>query len=85
MRRKRESTLQGAYEIAGVSTLDDLLRLLEVVTFDALSLDNSVARGRLLLGVIQAGTKLIEVSEHEERLTAIEAALGPRLVKKGRR
>ena len=85
LRRKRESTLQGAYEITGVSTLDDLLRLLEVVTFDALSLDNSVARGRLLLGVVQTGTKLIEVGEHEERLAAIEAALGPRLVKKGRR
>ena len=84
LRRKRESTLQGAYEITGVSTLDALLRLLEVVAFDALSLDNSIARGRLLLGVIQAGTKLREVGEHEERLAAIESALGPRLVKKGR-
>jgi hypothetical protein len=85
LRRKRESTLQGAYEITGVGSLDDLLRILEVVTFDALSLDNSIARGRLLLGVVQMGTKLIEVGEHEERLAAIESALGPRLVRKGRR
>ena len=85
LRRKRESTLQGAYEITGVGSLDDLLRILEVVTFDALSLDNSIARGRLLLGVVQMGTKLIEVGEHEERLAAIESALGPRLVRKERR
>ena len=85
LRRKRESTLQGAYEITGVATLDDMLRVLEVVTFDALSLDNSIARGRLLLGVVQIGTKLIEVGEQEERLAAIESALGPRVVKKGRR
>ena len=85
LRRKRESTLQGAYEITGVATLDDLVRLLEVVTFDALTLDNSIARGRLLLGVVQTGTKLIEVGEMEERMQAVEAALGPRLVKRGRK
>ena len=52
-RRKRESTLLGAYEISGVGSVADLMRLLEVVMFDALSLENSVARGRLLLGVIR--------------------------------
>lgn len=85
LRRKRESTLQGAYEVTGVATLDDLLGLLKVVTFDALSLENSIARGRLLLGVVQTGAKLLEVGEQEERLAAIEAALGPRVVKRERR
>ena len=58
-----------------------LRRLLEIVTFDGLALENSVARGRLLLAAILAGAKLLEVGEHEERLEAIEAALGPRIVK----
>jgi hypothetical protein len=49
------------------------------------SLDNTVARGRLLLGVVSMATKLLEVGEHEERLSAIEAALGPRLIKRGSR
>ena len=85
LRRKREGTLQGAYELSGLSSIDDYYRLLEVVGYEALSLENTVARGRLLLGVIQTGIKLKEVGDHEERLTAIEATLGPRMVAGKRR
>jgi hypothetical protein len=32
------------------------------------------------VAVVQTGSKLLEVGEHEERLAAIEATLGPRVV-----
>ena len=59
--------------------------LLEVVTFDGLGMEISVARGRLLIAAALALTKLLEVGELEQRLEAVEAALKPRLVKAGRR
>ena len=84
-RRRREKALEGAYELDGLDSVSALRRLLESVAFDALALENSVARGRLLLAAILAGARLLEVGEHEERLQDIEAALGPRLVKRDRR
>ena len=78
-RRRREKALGGAYELDGLDSVPSLRRVLEIVTFDALALENSVARGRLLLAAVLAGSRLLEVGEHEERLEAIEAALGPRL------
>jgi hypothetical protein len=85
-RRRRESTLAGAYEIGPLDTVGGIRRVLEIVTFDGLGMEtNSVARGRLLIAAAQALTKLLEVGELEERLAAVEAALGPRLVKLGKR
>lgn len=85
-RRRRESTLAGAYEIGPLNTVGGIRRVLEIVTFDGLGMEtNSVARGRLLIAAAQALTKLLEGGELEERLAAVEAALGPRLVKPGKR
>jgi hypothetical protein len=84
-RRRRESTLSGAYEIGGLDTVIGIRRVLEIVTFDGLGMEaNSVARGRLLIAVAQALTKLLEVGELEQRLADVESALKPRLVR-GRR
>ncbi len=83
-RRRREHTVAGAYEIEGVTTVPQLQRIMEVVIFEGLALENTAARGRLLIAAVLASAKLIEVEDHEERLQAIEAALKPRLVK-GRR
>jgi hypothetical protein len=85
-RRRRESTLAGAYEIGALDTVRGIRRVLEIVTYDGLGMEISVARGRLLIAAMQALTKLLEVGELEERLETVEAALGPRLVgAKGRR
>lgn len=78
-RRRSESTLSGAYEFEGLSGPGDLKRILEIATFDALALENSVARVRTLIALVQAGARLFEVTEQEERLRALEAAVGPRL------
>jgi hypothetical protein len=80
-RRRRESTLAGAYDVESLETVGGIRRVLEIVTFDGLGMENSIARGRLLIAATQALTKLLEVGELEQRLTDVEAALGPRLVR----
>ena len=76
LRRKREGTLQGAYEISGLATVDDIRRVLEVAVLDALALDNSVARVRALVAASQAAARLLEVGELEGRVEALEAVFG---------
>ncbi len=83
LRRRREATVAGAYEFEGLSQVSDLRRVLEIAAVDALSLENSVARSRVLIAVVQAGARLLEVGELDERLDSLEAAVGPRLA--GRR
>lgn len=85
-RRRRESTLAGAYDVAGLDSVAGIRRVLEVVTFDGLGMEVSIARGRLLIAAAQALTKLLEVGELEQRLEEVERALTPRLVAlRGRR
>ncbi|MPZ48905.1 MAG: hypothetical protein GEU75_06285 [Dehalococcoidia bacterium] len=84
-RRKREGALAAAYDLDGMSSILELRRLLEIATIDTINLENSVARNRVLIAAVLAGAKLIEVGEHEDRIAAIEAALGPRVVKSERR
>jgi hypothetical protein len=75
VRRKREVTLAGAYDFEGLDTVHQLRRLLLVVAFDMLSLENSVARARVIVAIVLTGAKLLEVGEFAERLAALEAAV----------
>ena len=85
-RRRKEATVAGAYDIEGLDTVPQLRRIVAIVLTDALSMENSVARGRLLLAATQTAAKLLEVGELEQRLEEVEAIMGPRLVeRKGRR
>lgn len=77
-RRRREGIVRGTYEIESLDTVADLWRLLVVATVDALALDNSVARIRVLTSIVQAGSRLLETGELEERLAALEDAIGSR-------
>lgn len=78
LRRRKERTVAGAYEFAGLATVSDIRRLLEVATIDTLSLENSVARSRTLAYLAQSALKCLEVGELEERLALLEAALRSR-------
>ena len=60
-------------------------RLLHIAMLDALGLENSVARSRALTVGALAAARLLEVGELEERLQAVEASLGPRMVSQKRR
>ena len=72
MRRRREGTVAGAYDFDGLETVPQLRRLLSIAVIDALSLENGVARVRAIIALVQAGAKLLEVGELEERVTALE-------------
>jgi hypothetical protein len=76
-RRRRESTLAGAYEVGPLDTVDGIRRVLEIVTFDGLGMEISIPRGRLLISAVQALTKLLEVGELEQRVTDLEVAVQP--------
>jgi hypothetical protein len=79
-RRKREATLATAYDFQGLTSIADIRRLIEVAAFDALGLDNNINRVRALGYLAQVATALLEKGEMEDRLQAVEAALGPRVV-----
>ena len=84
LRRRKEVTLQAAYEFDGLGTVADIRRVVEIAVLDALSMENSIARGRLLVAAALAGAKLLETGELEDRVERIEGVLGPKL-EKGRR
>ena len=53
-------------------------RLLDIVVADVVGLENGIARLRVLISTAAAATNLLKVGEFEERLTALEAAVGHR-------
>ena len=76
LRRRREVTVSGAYEVNGLETGGDLRRLLVIASLDTLGLENSIARARTLGYLVGVAGKLLETGELEERLAALEAAHG---------
>jgi hypothetical protein len=84
LRRRREATVSGAYDFEGLETVAAIRRLLEVAVVDTLSLENSIARARTLAYLGLTATRLLETDELEARVAQLEAALGPRLVRRGR-
>lgn len=75
LRRKRERTVAGAYDLEGLTSVPALRRILEIVAVDTLSLDNGIARSRTLIALVGVAAKLIEVGELEERISGLEASL----------
>lgn len=73
VRRRRESTLEIAYELAGLDSVEGVRRLLEIIVADALSLDNGIGRLRVLIAAVSAAGKLLEAGELEARIAALEA------------
>ena len=63
---------------AQVRTLTDVLALLDYATAEAVIMENSVLRGRLLVQLAGAYTEAIKTGAFEERLAALEAALADR-------
>jgi hypothetical protein len=78
LRRRREGTLAGAYDVESLATTPDLRRLLEIAAYDALGLENSVARVRAITAIVQVGARLLETGEIEDRVTALEEAVESR-------
>ena len=85
LRRRKEGTVAGAYEFDGLDSVAKITRLLEIAVVDTLSQENSIARARTLAYLAQMALKALEVGQVEERLAALEGALGPRLATSKRR
>jgi hypothetical protein len=85
LRRRKEKAVSGAYDIEGLESVGAIRRLLEIAVLDTLSLENSVARSRTLAYLAQVALKTLEVGEFQERLQALEAAVGPRMQAVGRK
>jgi hypothetical protein len=80
LRRRREGTIVGAYEVGELDSVDSLRRLLQIAVIDTLGLENSISRSRTLGYLAQVGAALLEKGEMEDRLQALESTLEPRLV-----
>ena len=78
LRRRKEGTIAVAYDLPGLDSVDGIRRLLEIVSTDGLGMENGVPRLRALISTAVAATNLLKVGEFEERLAALEAAVGQR-------
>jgi hypothetical protein len=68
-------TVAAIYGLNGLRTIADLQAVLETVTIETLTLENSVARNRTVGSFLTIAAKLLEVGELEDRLAALEAAV----------
>lgn len=78
LRRRKEGTIALAYDLPGIETVEGVRRLVQIVVTDAMGLDNGIARLRVLLAAALAAAKLLETSDFETRLEALEAATSSR-------
>jgi len=80
IRRRREKTLSITYDFDGLASVEGIRRLLEIAVMDTLALDSGVQRCRTLAYLAQVGLKTLEIAQFEERVEALEEAVGPRLL-----
>jgi hypothetical protein len=71
--KKKHGTLGLIYDLSGVQTVPDIRRWIELALFETVSLDNSIARNRVILSGAQAAAKLLETGELQGRVEALEA------------
>jgi hypothetical protein len=74
IRKRKEVAIEGAYDLEGIASVEEIRHLVDIAIIDILGLDTSPARCRLILQAAQVATKLLETGELEERIAALEAA-----------
>lgn len=65
-----------------VRNIDSVFTILDYALFEAIGLDNSIQRGRLLVSISHGYVEALKVGEFQERLDAVENALRLRKEKK---
>ena len=77
LRRRKEATIQGAYELDGLARLQQAQarRWIEIAAVDTLALENSIARSRTLAYLAQVATRNYETTELTDRVRAMENVL----------
>lgn len=66
LRRRKERTIATAYDVASLRSPADIWRLLEILVIDALSMDNTPARGRLLNALAITALKLHDAARFDD-------------------
>src|SRR3990172_5365095 len=85
LRRRREKTVAAVYDLESLATVDHITLLVEIAVPHALGLENSIARPRVLAYLAQVALKVVEAAELQERVAALETAMGPRLAARRKR
>ena len=68
-RRRREKTIEGAYDLAdGLRSADDIQRVVEAITFELLSMESTIARANAILRAAGVAARLLEVADLEAAL-----------------
>ena len=76
LRRKKEGTIAPSEYLPGLDSVAGIRRLLDIVVTDGISLENGVARLRVLISTAVAAAKLLETGELETRIATLEQAIG---------
>ena len=84
LHRRREASLTTIYELGDIQSTPGLWRIFEIGVLDTLALENSLGRNRLLINAAGEGGKLLDRDDLYERVSDIEAVLGPRLPRRGK-
>ena len=80
-RRPAAKTIAGAYDVAGLADIASVRRVLEIAVLDALGLDDSLARSRVLIDAAGAAARLLEAEREEgwgwEQMSSAQASSTP--------
>ena len=77
--RAREYALRYIYQIDSLDCTERILRLIDFATSELLSIENSVACDRALLGAAGTAISLLPLTKLAENLERVRAVLEPRL------
>ena len=76
--RRKARSVATIYDFSGLRTVESAQRLLETAAIETLALENPIARNRALISAAAEAGKLIEAGDLADRLSAVEAAVGPK-------
>lgn len=74
-RKRKEHAQETIYDFAGLESVDDIRRLLEIATHDTLRLKNGWQRNRTLNQIARTARQLLETGELEQRVAILERRL----------
>ncbi|MEQ1642053.1 MAG: DUF5763 domain-containing protein [Pyrinomonadaceae bacterium] len=72
---KKPHTADASLIPAEVRSIDGVLAVLNYALLESIVLDNSIARGRLLVSIAHGFVEVLKVGELEQRLEALELTL----------
>jgi hypothetical protein len=78
LHRRKAKSVATIYDFSGLRSIEGAQRLLETAALETLALENSISRNRTLISAAAGAGKLIEAGDLDARLSAVEAAVGPK-------